>query len=123
MKAVSVLGEVEADRLGVVLPHEHLHTTSTFLCTAGCDRDRTMAEIDPAALRQSPMRFAANLDMRDEEIAGSELGKFREAGGATLVRKIDRSGTVPLANVPRAGIVRIVAWDAAGNRSIPVSRR
>jgi hypothetical protein len=45
------------------------------------------------------------------------------AGGATLVRKIDRSGTVPLANVPRAGIVRIVAWDAAGNRSIPVSRR
>ena len=45
------------------------------------------------------------------------------AGGTTLVRKVARAGTVPLANVPRAGIVRIVAWDAAGNKSAPVSRR
>jgi hypothetical protein len=45
------------------------------------------------------------------------------AGGTTLVRKIPRSGNVALPNVPRAGIVRIVAWDAAGNKSSPVSRR
>jgi len=45
------------------------------------------------------------------------------AGGRTLVRQIITSGTVPLPNVPRVGVVRIVAWDAAGNASIPVSKR
>jgi hypothetical protein len=45
------------------------------------------------------------------------------AGGKTLVRQIAIPGIVPLPNVPRAGIVRIVAWDAAGNASIPVSKR
>jgi hypothetical protein len=45
------------------------------------------------------------------------------AGGRTLVRQIATSGIVPIPNVPRAGIVRIVAWDAAGNASIPVSKR
>jgi len=45
------------------------------------------------------------------------------AGGRTLVREITTSGTVPLPNVPRLGIVKIVAWDAAGNASSPVSKR
>ena len=45
------------------------------------------------------------------------------AGGRTLTREIPTAGIVPIPNVPRAGIVRIVAWDAAGNSSIPVSKR
>lgn len=45
------------------------------------------------------------------------------AGGKTLVRRIETPGVVPIPNVPRAGVVRIVAWDAAGNASIPVSKR
>ena len=45
------------------------------------------------------------------------------AGGRGLVREVAAAGTVRVPNAPRVGVVRAVAWDAAGNSSIPKSRR
>jgi len=33
------------------------------------------------------------------------------------------AGTARIPNAPRLGIVRAVAWDPAGNKSIPASKR
>ena len=41
----------------------------------------------------------------------------------TVIRVVKKTGTVKVGGASRTGLVRIVAWDAAGNRSIPVSRR
>ena len=41
----------------------------------------------------------------------------------TVIRVVKKTGTVKVGGASRTGLVRIVAWDAAGNRSTPVSRR
>ena len=43
--------------------------------------------------------------------------------GRRVTRLVKKAGTVKVGRAIRAGLVRIVAWDAAGNRSIPVSKR
>jgi hypothetical protein len=44
-------------------------------------------------------------------------------GARTVSRTAVEPGTLRIPNMPRLGIVRAVAWDPAGNRSIPVSKR
>ena len=44
-------------------------------------------------------------------------------GTRRLVHDAGAAGTARIPNAPRLGIVRAVAWDPAGNRSIPVSKR
>jgi hypothetical protein len=44
-------------------------------------------------------------------------------GTRSLVYEAAGAGEVGIPNAPRAGIVRAVAWDAAGNSSRPVSKR
>ena len=44
-------------------------------------------------------------------------------GARTVTREASAAGTLAIPNLPRLGIVRAVAWDPAGNRSIPVSKR
>ena len=41
----------------------------------------------------------------------------------SVVRVVRKAGTVKVGGASRSGLVRIVAWDAAGNRSMPVSKR
>ena len=41
----------------------------------------------------------------------------------TVKRVVKKAGTVKVGGAARTGLVRIVAWDAAGNRSTPVSKR
>ena len=85
MRAICVGGEVEADRLGVMLPHEHVNTDATFLCQAP-ERPRVpIEEVPLGSLRRAPMDYADNLDMRDEAQATAELSRLAEAGGQTLV--------------------------------------
>ncbi len=43
--------------------------------------------------------------------------------GRSVVRVVKKAGTVKVAGASRTGLVRVVAWDAAGNRSTPVSSR
>jgi hypothetical protein len=44
-------------------------------------------------------------------------------GARNVKRTAVEPGTLRIPNMPRLGIVRAVAWDPAGNRSIPVSKR
>ena len=44
-------------------------------------------------------------------------------GARSLVYEATAPGTARIRNAPRLGIVRAVAWDAAGNTSIPKSKR
>jgi flagellar hook assembly protein FlgD len=44
-------------------------------------------------------------------------------GSRSLVRDAPVAGESRIPNVPRMGVVRVVAWDAAGNSSIPKSKR
>ena len=44
-------------------------------------------------------------------------------GARNLVYEATAAGTARIPNTPRLGIVRAVAWDAAGNTSIPKSKR
>ncbi|MBA2331689.1 MAG: N-acetylmuramoyl-L-alanine amidase [Actinobacteria bacterium] len=45
------------------------------------------------------------------------------AGGSSFKRQATTAGKVTVFGVPRVGVVRIVAWDPAGNPSRPVSKR
>lgn len=85
VRAQSVTGPVDSVDLGITLPHEHLNASSTFLCTDATASRVPIDEVDPVELRRQPMRFLANLDMRDEAVAAAELSSFAGAGGATLV--------------------------------------
>ncbi|MCP9486672.1 MAG: N-acetylmuramoyl-L-alanine amidase [Gaiellaceae bacterium MAG52_C11] len=54
----------------------------------------------------------------------SEPGELTvRAGGRSFKRRAATAGAVPIFGIPREGIVRVVAWDPAGNPSRPVSRR
>jgi hypothetical protein len=44
-------------------------------------------------------------------------------GTRTRVWDVRAAGAVRVPNVPRLGIARVVAWDAAGNSSLPKSKR
>ncbi|HVM69158.1 MAG TPA: hypothetical protein VM204_04900, partial [Gaiellaceae bacterium] len=44
-------------------------------------------------------------------------------GGVSHTREVTAPGETTVPRVSRKGGVRVVAWDAAGNRSAPVSRR
>jgi hypothetical protein len=44
-------------------------------------------------------------------------------GRRNVVREATAPGTLTIPNMPRLGIVRAVAWDPAGNRSLPKSKR
>jgi hypothetical protein len=44
-------------------------------------------------------------------------------GSRSLVQEAPVAGTLSVPKAPRLGIVRAVAWDAAGNSSIPASKR
>lgn len=84
MRAMTVSGDVAAEHLGIVLPHEHLYLDLRFLGRAWSD-DRPLASVPPERLRRAPMDVLANLDLRDEGIAVSELEAFRRGGGRTIV--------------------------------------
>lgn len=85
VQARTVTGDVHRSDLGVMLPHEHLNTDARFLCTDKNRPDLAMDQIPLADLRQAPMAYVENLDMRDEVIAGAEVELFQAAGGRTLV--------------------------------------
>jgi hypothetical protein len=44
-------------------------------------------------------------------------------GARNVTRSAVEPGTLRIPKMPRLGIVRVVAWDSAGNRSIPASKR
>ena len=90
-KVQTVVSPIEADDLGIVLPHEHLlfDFRNYFIEPSELD-DREVAH-QPISLQNLSWVRAhkvANLDnlyMMDEETAISEVMRFKKAGGNTIV--------------------------------------
>lgn len=112
MYAMTVLGPLHRDQLGITLPHEHLNVDSSFLCTDPSAQPVLVDDIDPIELRAAPMRFLHNLDMRDETIATEELRSFVAAGGSTIV------DVTPIMQTSRDPDLLVRASQASGSHVI-----
>jgi len=87
---------------------------------------------DPIATSTVALPFAADtrqpklriLQRSPLQIWVSEPARLTLRFGArNLVYDARVAGTARISNAPRLGIVRAVAWDPAGNKSIPASKR
>jgi phosphotriesterase-related protein len=86
--AVTVLGPVPGNQLGITLPHEHL--LLDFSCRYSPAHDETEVGSLPAIgerwrLLARPAGYLANLDGTDIESAVAECDHFVRAGGGTIV--------------------------------------
>lgn len=90
-KAQTVLGPLDADRLGITLPHEHLLIDVSCVFTEPNDPDEKMLGYQPVTLenlgwiRYHSTNNLDNLRLLDEEIAINEAGIYKQAGGQTIV--------------------------------------
>ena len=91
MRAMTVLGPVAAEELGVVLPHEHLLIDLTYRWGPPDDpAERAVAEAPLTMDRLGIARrniglIRDNLVLDDVQLAIDGLREFRAAGGGTLV--------------------------------------
>lgn len=104
MQAMTVLGPVAAERLGLTLIHEHvLFDFSAYWQPPSAATDIALADAPLAMkvlgrLRYAPFLLKANLVHGNEELAARELAAFGDRGGATLVDATNASlGRDPLA--------------------------
>ena len=107
-KAQTVLGTIEAGNLGITLTHEHLLCDASFLLiepkTAG-NRALAHAPISIENLdwiKRNPNRCLDNLRLLNEELTTTELHRFKNAGGGTIVDM----GNIGLHRDPK-GLARI----------------
>lgn len=88
---MTVTGPVAPSTLGIVLPHEHIlidirnqYTESSLPEKARIGRERvSMARL--GLLRRTPYALKDNLVMDDLDLAVAEVGRFKDAGGRTIV--------------------------------------
>lgn len=116
-KALTVLGPVDADSLGVTLPHEHILHDSTFSFVESTDPKGREQAHQPLCLEnlswvlRHPYSNLDNLRLDSEETAVKELTLFKEAGGRTVVEQSVRglSGNpLALARISRATGLNII---------------
>lgn len=118
--AMTTRGRVAAEKLGLVLPHEHvLFDLTAYLTSPRDERERELVEApltleNAAHLRRSPLVSRQNLLMQDEEVAVRELSLFRQEGGGTLV-----DCTLPEMKRDVSAVARVA--DAAGVNVIVVT--
>ena len=117
-EVTTVLGQVDASELGVVLAHEHLFIDLSCLWHKPRDPKRNymidarVEEIERSALSRDPYHCKDNLLLEDVELAVNELSLFKNAGGGTLVDLSTRDiGPYPekLAVVARHSGVHVIA--------------
>ncbi len=88
-KVQTVLGSISGDELGFTLPHEHILCDFSFRASSSGDEKGLLHQ--PVQLENLGWirchRFSNidNLKLEDEEIAISELERFKEAGGRSIV--------------------------------------
>jgi len=88
---ITVLGEIDADELGVVLPHEHLIADLGDQWEMPADDDAlrdALRRLSPELYARSqirPAHYRAVLGLHDPLAAVEELEPFVEAGGGTVV--------------------------------------
>jgi phosphotriesterase-related protein len=87
MKVPTVLGLIDADDLGLVLPHEHLTIDNRVHVAPRPDVD-VDARVDVHMLgevRVTPRAIADNIVLDDDAAVLADLKVFRRAGGRTIV--------------------------------------
>jgi len=118
MSVVTVLGEVEADALGITLPHEHLLLDLRSQYAEPADPELRRLGLRPVCaetvetVRRDPYALRDNLLLDDVECAVTEVERFRDAGGRTIVECTSR-GLSPrpddLATISRRTGVHVIA--------------
>jgi phosphotriesterase-related protein len=116
-KALTVLGVVEAEALGVTLPHEHLLIDFAVMFrepAAASDKGLAYQPVSLANLGWVRQNFNANLDnlrLLDEQLAQDEITLFRRAGGQTVVDPTNVSlsrDPLALARISRATGLNVI---------------
>jgi phosphotriesterase-related protein len=116
-KALTVLGAVDADTMGVTLPHEHLLIDFAVMFSeprAASDKALAQQPVSLANLGWVRQHFNANLDnlrLLDEQTAIDEIMLFRRAGGQTVIDPTNVSlsrDPLALARISRASGLNIV---------------
>ena len=101
-KVQTVLGLIEADDLGIVLPHEHLFTDAGTWFIEPSEPDDKELAYQPISLenlgwvRSHRTSNLDNLHQADEETAISEVMRFKKAGGSTIIDLTARHNANPL---------------------------
>src|SRR5688572_9106696 len=88
--AMTVRGPVPADDLGLTLFHEHLHMDATPLLAVhgyAADAARPWDAEAAAEARWNPGSHPDNYRFTQDALVASELGRFRDAGGRTIVEQ------------------------------------
>jgi len=116
-KALTVLGAVDADTMGVTLPHEHLLIDFAVMFkepAAASDRGLAYQPVTLSNVGWVRQNFNANLDnlrLLDEQTAQDEIMLFKRAGGQTVVDPTNASlsrDPLALARISRATGLNIV---------------
>ena len=103
-KALTVLGAIDADTMGVTLPHEHLLIDFAVMFGEPAAASEKALAHQPVTLsnlgwvRQNFNASLDNLRLLDEQTAVDEIMLFRRAGGRTVVDPTN----VSLSRDPRA---------------------
>ena len=90
-KAQTVLGPIDAESLGITLPHEHLLADSTFLFVEPANDSEKVLAHQPVSLKNLNwvlhhlFNNLDNLRLVDEQMAMDEMMLFKQAGGRTIV--------------------------------------
>ncbi len=113
----TVTGMVDARDLGLVLPHEHLHTDVTVAFSRAAD-PAIAAHLDGPVraetswlLRDNPYQSRDNCTLDDEQAVLDDLREFADWGGCTVVDLSPPGlGRKPaaLAELSRAASVRVI---------------
>src|SRR5438132_9594390 len=87
MKVPTVSGLINADELGLVLPHEHLTVDNRVHLAprAGLDADARVDVHMLGEVRVTPRAVADNIVLDDDAAVLADLQAFRQAGGGTIV--------------------------------------
>ena len=91
MPVITVTGSVEADKLGITTPHEHVYIDLSVFFNEPAEVERTNAEhslvsIDQlGVLRRNPYAIRDNLMLTEPLVQTEELLQFKKAGGQTVV--------------------------------------
>lgn len=91
MNVVTVLGEIDANDLGITLPHEHLLIDLRNQYAEPSDNAKKLLSLRPVSketidiVRKDPYALVDNLLLDDVECAVAEVQKFKDAGGKTIV--------------------------------------
>jgi len=129
MPVMTVNGPIDAGELGITLPHEHLFVDLRFTWKQPDDPVRRrigLGDVKPEhlhLLKNDLGAVRANLVLDDPASAARELGRFKAAGGATIVTDLGsarmiRSATRTRKSMPPAASITEAAMMTARMMSI-----